>query len=679
MGEPNKKKVKKNKHIPFRLNVLFLMVFLAFSVLIIRLGVVQIINGQTYEKQLQSTKHFTNTVQSVRGLIYDSKGVLLAGNAPSPGVMFTRNQSMTSTDLMDLAKKLSQYLPVSTQKKVTPDVISTSQVTQRDLKDYWIGTHPNAYQDKLSATEQKLDPKKAYQLLLTRITPSDLASISKSDLKIVAIWRRLAQATNLSPTLIESHLTDKELANLGEHLNSFGGSITTTVSATRTYPKGSLFYLGKVNQIPLHEVNNYLAQGVNRTDLVGVSNLEQEYNDILTGIPKTLTYTTNNGKPVGDPVVKEGRRGDDLVLTIDYKFEQKVDKIIQDQIKQCYPSDHECNTAYAVVMNPHTGGILAISGQQYNGSKFTDVSDGTVYNSFAMGSAVKPSTVLMGYQNNAIPGTLVDKPIKYPHGGSFKSMEYIGTVNTAQALEASSNVYMATVASNMAGFHFTNQGSYYSVAFSSQQRFDQTFLKMRDTYGTFGLGANTGVDLPFEATGYKGPLPTNPGIIMQFAIGQYDTYTPLQLAQYASTIANGGYRIAPHFLESVHYPSGEPNKIGATEYKVKPDVLNKIPNPPSQFKVVHNGMYLVTHGSRGTAKTLGSLNYSWTKWDIAAKTGTAEVHGKIRNNKTLIAYAPANNPQVAIAIVCPNLINRETTNLFIAGNIFDAYFKNQGK
>jgi penicillin-binding protein A len=674
--EETKKKVKKKNHIPFRLNILFLMVFLAFSILIIRLGVVQIVNGQVYNRALQQTQHVTNKIQSARGLIFDRNGILLAGNNATPAVMFTRSQGISETDLINLAKKLSQFLTVSNQKKVPAGMLSTAQVTDRDLKDYWIGTHPNAYKDKLTAAEQK-DSAKAYQLLLKRITPQDLASISPSELKVVAIWRQLEQASNLSPTIIASHLTTDDLAKIGEHLSEFNGQIDTTVSATRYYPKGNLFFLGNVGQIPKHEINNYLAEGFNRNDVVGTSNLEQQYDEILRGIPKTLTYTTDNGNPVGEPTVKEGRRGDDLVLTIDYKLEQKVNKIIQDQIKACYPSDHLCNQAYAVVMDPHTGGILAIAGQKYNGGQFQDVSAGALLNSFAMGSAVKGATVLAGYQNHAIPGVLTDKPIHFPGTtGSFQSLEsWIGTINTAQALEYSSNVYMGTIAARMAGFQITDQGPNYLARVFTGSRFIHAFETLRDVYGQFGLGVHTGVDLPFESTGYQGPTPTQGGIIMQFAIGQYDTYTTLEMAQYVSTIANGGYRIAPHFLESVQYPGSQPNQIGPTEYQVQPKILNKIPNTPSQFAVVHQGFHLVTHGPMGTAKTLGLL---WPQYDIAGKTGTAQVGppGSPRNNKTLVAYAPSSNPQVAIAVVVPDIL-KEPTNLMIAGNVFQAYFQGQ--
>jgi cell division protein FtsI/penicillin-binding protein 2 len=236
---------------------------------------------------------------------------------------------------------------------------------------------------------------------------------------------------------------------------------------------------------------------------------------------------------------------------------------------------------------------------------------------------------------------------------------------------------MGTIAAKMAGFHITDKGPYYLARVSTGSKFIKAFKTLRDAYGQFGLGVHTGVDLPYEATGYQGPTPKEGGLIMQFAIGQYDTYTPLQMAQYVSTIANGGYRLAPHFLKSIHYPGRQPNHIGPTEYQYKTKILNKIPNTPSQFQTVHKGFYLVTHGAGGTAKMLG---WYWPQYHIAAKTGTAQV-GKIgsgRNNKTLVAFAPYKNPQVAISVVVPDILG-EPTNLYIGGNIIQAYFQNKNK
>lgn len=681
MEEKKKKKDLHKKTIPFRLNILFLLVFVAFSVLIVRLGVVQVVNGQSYTQNLIQTKQVTQTLQTPRGIMYDRNGVLLAGNKASPSVVFTRNQTMNSQDLIHLAQKLSSYLPVSTQKKVPSGELTTASITTRDLKDYWIGTHPNATQTKLTKVEQ--NSPNAYQLLLKRITTKDLKSITPSELKVVAIWRKLVQTSNLSPTTIATHLSTKEMAQIGEHLSLFNGSIQTSVAAIRYYPKGNLFYLGNVSQIPNHELSNYLAMNYNQNDLVGVSNLEKQYNNILNGVPKKLTFKTQNGAPVGSPTIQKGRRGSDLVLTIDYSLEQKVNKVIQQQILNYYKTDKLVRTAYAVVMNPNTGGILALCGQTLNPKTmtFTDASQGDLLNAYQIGSAVKGGTLTAGYENHAIPGVIMDKPILFK-GGEFRSWTSgIGRVGPALALEHSSNVYMATIASKMAGFKIQDQGSHYFASLYNGSQFVHAFKTLRDVYSQYGLGATTGVDLPFESTGYQGPIPiSEPGKIMQFAIGQFDTYTPLQMAQYVSTIANGGYRLAPHFLGSVHYPEAQPKKLGPTEYQMKPKLLDKVPVTSNQIQTIQKGFYLVTHAPQGTAAMLGR-SPRYAKYKIAAKTGTAQLlAGSGLYNLSLVAYAPYNNPEVAISLIVPH-IHDDHINEDIGGNIMKVYFdsKTQGK
>ncbi|CAM5249350.1 serine-type D-Ala-D-Ala carboxypeptidase OS=Lysinibacillus sphaericus OX=1421 GN=LS41612_08495 PE=3 SV=1 [Lysinibacillus sphaericus] len=89
---------------------------------------------------------------------------------------------------------------------------------------------------------------------------------------------------------------------------------------------------------------------------------------------------------------------------------------------------------------------------------------------------------------------------------------------------------------------------------------DQTFPKMRNSYAQFGLGVKTGIDLPNEFSGVEGLIMG--GKTLDLAIGQYDTYTPLQLAQYISTIANGGYRVQPHVVKEVRDPSKDGQQLG---------------------------------------------------------------------------------------------------------------------
>jgi len=315
-GENNNKKKKKNQ-VPFRLNVLFIIVFMLFSTLILRLGLVQIVNGQTYQKQVDQTQVKTSKLNSARGLIYDSTGKLLVGNKPEKAITFTRTKNDTNEDLLKLAQKLSKYIS-----------LDTSKVTERDKKDYWVLKQglKKAFQEKLSTAEYnrvKNDNTKSYNLLLSKITKKDLSTLTKHDMHVDAIYRQLSQAMNLTPFYVKVGVKDKAYYEIGEHLDKLKG-INLTVTAARTYPNGSDFYLGNVGSIPKDKLDYFLVHGYNRNDKVGTSGLEEEYQSALNGTPTQLKYNMVNGTAVGNPKQISGQRGYDLELTVNQQFQKKV-------------------------------------------------------------------------------------------------------------------------------------------------------------------------------------------------------------------------------------------------------------------------------------------------------------------------------------------------------------------
>lgn len=683
--EREKKKKKRRNNLPLRLNLLFLSVFIGFSVLVLRLGVVQIVNGQEYKTKVQATQNIKTYLNSARGKILDTNGKVLADNQAQLAIVYIRRPGTTEQTIYKLSKKLSDFI-----------TMNTSSVTTRDEKDYYTLTHYSsvtaAYNANLSASEIKKyqnDSNKLDELLRNQITQKDLSKLTTKDKQIIAIKRELDQSTNLTPHFIKKGLSSKELALIGEHLSEFNGMIETAVASKRKYPNGNYFFLGQVSDIPAEQIDTYLAKGYNRNDKVGVSNLEQQYEDVLRGIPSELDFTTKNGQPVDVPTKKEGQRGDDLQLTVNLKLQNEVGKILEKNIKDGMKirGNNTFDTSYAIVMNPHTGAILAISGKKYDKStgKFIDDSAGTIYNAFQMGSAVKGATETAGYATGAIPSHLYDKPIHQGTPNNFKIFKSdvggMGWLTPETALMDSSNVFMGTIAGRMAGFGIQDKGSYYQMTMPYSQKYIKAFYKLRDVYGEYGLGVQTGVDLPYEGTGVKGELPTPKnqlglGLITQFAIGQYDTYTPLELAQYGSTLANGGYRIAPHFLEAVHAPTKGLTQLGPTVYQYKPQILNHVDLPSKDMARIHKGFYLVTHGPYNGITTAPLLGHGANvKYKIAAKTGTAQISTTNANlyNKTLISYAPYDNPQVVVAIVCPS-ITSGTINLNIAQDIYKAYY-----
>lgn len=196
--------------------------------------------------------------------------------------------------------------------------------------------------------------------------------------------------------------------------------------------------------------------GYSRNDRVGTSGLEEQYEDFLRGRKEQIQYTTSqNGSIIGSETIVDGERGKDLVLTTDLEFQQEVDDILLDEfqsMKASSPYENRFATnAYAVVMNPKTGELLATSGVEYdtendeynNNAGFTALA-----NAHEPGSSIKGATILAGYDSEVIsPGeTFNDAPMRLAGSEVKRSVQDMGTVNDLTALERSSNVYMFYVA-----------------------------------------------------------------------------------------------------------------------------------------------------------------------------------------------------------------------------------------
>ena len=189
---------------------------------------------------------------------------------------------------------------------------------------------------------------------------------------------------------------------------------------------------------------------------------------------------------------------------------------------------------------------------------------------------------------------------------------------------------------------------------------------MRYYFRQFGLGVPTGIDLPNETAGQIGKKDNQPGFLLDFSIGQYDTYTPLQLAQYISTIANGGYRMKPQIVQEIREQTAQKDEIGKVVHSVEPIVLNRVDMKEEYINQVKEGFRRVFQEGDGT----GVRAFQKAPYKPAGKTGTAQtVYGGEsdigRNEKgerikcynlTLAGYAPYDDPEVAFSVVVPWVI-----------------------
>jgi cell division protein FtsI/penicillin-binding protein 2 len=181
-----------------------------------------------------------------------------------------------------------------------------------------------------------------------------------------------------------------------------------------------------------------------------------------------------------------------------------------------------------------------------------------------------------------------------------------------------------------------------------------SFDTYRNMYHSFGLGVNTGIDLPKESTGYSSHDKAA-GNLLDFVMGQYETYTPMQLSQYITTIARNGERITPHLLKEVH-SSSETDEIGKLEFNYETKVLNKVDTSPEYMNRVKEGFAAVMDWGYG-------VGYMDSSFRAAGKTGTSQSFidtdndGRIDTEtitSSYIGYLPRENPKMSIVVTSPD-------------------------
>ncbi|WP_173916133.1 penicillin-binding protein 2 [Halobacillus sp. Marseille-Q1614] len=682
-----KKKAGRNKsHLPFRLNIVFFVVFLLFAILILQLGVVQILTGEAAQEQIDRTENTTTTIPVPRGEMYDRFGRLVVNNKPLYSITYTPPKGVQPRDRLELAEKLAQYIDMEYEDKLT----------KRDLKDYYFLKNEEVITQRVSEEElEGLDNGEVYKAQLDTITEEEISSFDGETKEVIAIKKELDQAYALAPHVVKNKgISEQEYSTVAEHLSELPG-INVTSDWDREYPFDDMFrsYIGSITTseqgIPGEQEDYYMSLDYSRNDRVGISGLEEQYEEVLRGTKEKVQYTTDSdNNVVNTEVVREGSRGKDLVLSLDMELQQEVDKIVEEELVKAIEQEPAANrhmeNAIVVMADPNNGEIFAISGKEYNRNrepgedKVTNVGHHALYNSYMPGSTVKGATVLTGLEEGVIsPGTYVnDRTLRFagsPNKSSYRSG--IGNVNYYSALQQSSNVYMYFIAMWMGGHEYVENGNL-NLKSDTLQRFVYHFNQ-------FGLGVETGIDFPYEARGFEEMEFPNPGVVLDFAIGQYSTYTAMQLNQYVSTIANGGNRVRPKLVKEVHNPSQDGDGLGPLYKKYDTEVMNRVTMDQSDIERVQEGFRAVFQ-SGGTAYSY----FNDADYQAAGKTGTAQQRkyytqddgdsvGYDTLNLTMVGYAPYNDPEVAFSVIVPFTGEDSSTSIngYISRRILDAYFE----
>ncbi len=633
-----------------------IVVILLFLIITWRLFNLQILNNEQYLAKLSTaTERTIEGASAPRGRIYDRNYNLLVDNQAKKTIYYKKESGITTKEEIELAYKVASYIEVE-YKKLSEDM----------LKNFWYLNNQELGEAKITEEEwqlkkeRKIDSEDIKELILERITEEELSKYEDIDKESAYIYYLMNKGYSYAEKIIKNDdVSEKEYAIISENIESLKG-FNTKLDWERIYLYGDTFktILGSVSSddqgIPKELAKDYLEKGYSLDDRVGISYLEYQYEDYLKGT-KPLYKVTNNNEY---ELIKPGSRGKDIVLTIDIELQEYLEETLSNEVLKAVKEKNTkyYNHSFVVVSNPNTGEILAMSGKQaIKNSKgkyeIVDYTPGVVTLPVTPGSIVKGASMIVGYKYGAINigSKIKDECLKIKNTPEKCSWRTMGTINDLYALRYSSNVYQYKIAIEV------GNGKYQK---NKALKLDKdAFKKYRDTYAEFGLGIKTGIDLPVESLGYRGTS-TLPGHLLDFSIGQYDTYTPIQLSQYVNTLANGRTRYQPYLLKEVYAQStNKDDVLGELIYATDKVVQGKVDIEKKYMDRVRLGLnQVVTNG-------LG-YGYMGKYTNSSGKTGTSQsfidtdgdgVVDKETITSSFIGYSPSNNPKMSIVVVSPNI------------------------
>ena len=665
MAFKKKYKIKFSKRIEERQNqiekrykILIGLVVILLSILLGYLFYVQIIRNVYFKEKVNlATVKVVLGDSAPRGRIYDRNGKLVVDNIAIRTITYKKS-GLSSLEEIGLAYKLGSMISVDYKK-----------LSDSDLRSFWIINNSSKADDLITdqeykdLSERKISSDDIYSYKLERVPSDELESYGSDDLEAAYIYKLMNTGYDYEDKVIKKDVSASEYAIVAENLNDLSG-VNVKLLWDREYLYGDVFktILGSVSTsesgIPYELKSYYLNKGYALNDRVGTSYLEYQYEDELKGIKNK--YQVINGKYI---LLEEGRRGNDIMLTIDIDLQREIEKILEEELllTKSEPNTRYYNKSFVVVSDPNTGEILAMAGKQIvpsgNSYKFYDYTPGITTTPVVVGSVVKGASHIVGYNTGALSIGEVrdDSCLKIAATPLKCSWKYLGVLDDISALQYSSNTYQYNTSIGVAHGNYVYDGPLVIDP--------SAFDIYRETFGQFGLGVATGIDLPVESLGYKGNSEL-PGHLFDFSIGQYDTYTPIQLSQYINTIANGGNRMKPYLVKSIYSPSsdGLVNKIR----DVSPTVLNRVDTEDRFMERVHLGFQRVLDSGTG-------YGYIDLAYKPAGKTGTSEsfidtdddgvVDTETLTN-TFVAYAPYDNPRVSFTVISPDIYYDESGSTY---------------
>ena len=648
-----------------------------------RLIFLQLVNGDSFTAQATNTTDYKFTVTAARGDIVDSKGERIASSTTGYSVVLNK-LLMGDEDLDAMLQKIVELLGENGES--WNDSLLIGQPDTAGHYEFTAASDNAAEQKALAAMKDNLGLQQyatADDVMEKLVEDYDLADFSlywQRVLSGIHYEMQLQAFSNVNNFVMAENVSEATVATIKENSLSLPG-VEIVETSTRSYEQGTVLphVLGRVGKITAEkwkvtDENGQVTyplkeKGYNMNDIIGISGLESAYEDELRGKDGVETITRNSdGVIVNTALTTVPEPGHTVQLTIDSEFQKAVDQALAknvEWIKNTYADSKQANAGAVVVIDVKTGGALAASNypsydqnlyasnyNEYSSDPSLPLFNRALQGLYTPGSTYKPSVAVAGLdtgllnRNSTVNCTRVYTYYKDYRPRCAQHGHGNGPIDVINAIKWSCNIFFYDVGRRL-----------------TSDVYDAYAYKL-------GLGQRTGVEVS-EALGHlttKNDSNYTESLDIQAAIGQGNTaVTPIQLATYAATLANRGTRYRTHFVKAIL-----DSNTGETLQETQPEVMDVVEDKGETFDLVREGM-------KGVAQTIPALAaYPYT---IACKTGSPQRSEgyyvgstyKHYTNAAMIAYGPAEDPEIAIGIVVEYGGAGARTGQLVA-DIFNAYY-----
>lgn len=626
---------------------------------------IQIVNGEYYRAQNSTLSTYTVTIEAARGEIVDRNGNPLVTNRQGNSIILDAAYFPSSEENDErnaIIMNLIELFEANGEEYVNnlPLVQSADGIAFTEDEDA-VATMKS---EDMFNLQSYATAQNCFDAMVEKygLEGYDTATALKIGSIRYELTRLLFSIEN--PVTIADDVSDETVAAIKEDQQTYLGADVLAV-AYREYADSTLapHILGTVRKINAEEYAELRDEGYGINDTIGESGIEAAMESELRGTPGELTITIDADGNVTEEITKEPIQGNTVVLTID----RDLQRIAQQQLEiTCNEVSTSQSAGAVVVEDVNTGAILAAASyptydlQDYYDSYSSLASNSRqpLFNRFALGTYAPGSTFKPAMACAALEEGVIDESTTFRCGGVWQYYDVTfrclnsrahGSENVREALRDSCNIFFYNCADRLG------------------------ISKMNEYASMFGLGEKTGVEISEAAGVLAGPASAERynrvwqmGDTIQSGIGQSDNlFTPLQLANYCATVANGGTKYEMHFVQSViNTSSGTIEETGAA-------VAQELPISDNTFNIVHEGMRMVAQ-----QYTLSNI-FSDSGVDVACKTGTSQVirNGEEANNGFLITFAPYENPEISIASAI-ELAGSGTSTAEITASIIEYYYSN---